>query len=347
MDPHRLDVDIPDPVENRKSTSGRAVRLIYLFGLMVFLGFIIWHFLRFMVFLEGSGTISAKKFVISAPYQMHVETINVIAGSRVKRGDIIATANSFEVDQYRSDLLRSLADLTTREAEFQIRLSIARASLEPTSKRVEIAKEITEKFLTWSHASANLQYRTEIFRELSNAVEASAHAGAESKEISIQLTRIADSKAKLEERLAKIDDEFNDGKILAPIDGVVAFDIAKEGQTILVGDPIGGIYDTNAIYIDWEIPLRRFLEPKVGDTVFITSGYSMIEGTISDIYPISTTLGADRRDFFSSTTQGQTARVKNHGFDQFLPIDSQVVVRMNYTIALDRLFGLFRPTFRK
>lgn len=95
------------------------------------------------------------------------------------------------------------------------------------------------------------------------------------------------------------------------------------------------------------MPLQRLVEPEVGDAVFITSGYSVIEGSISNIFPISTNLGADRRDFFSSTPQGQTARVKNHGFDKLLPIDSQVTVRMNYTIAMNKLLELFRPTFRK
>lgn len=347
MDPHRLDDQIPDPVENRRATSGRIVRWIYAISLLGFSLFLAWHFLRFMVFLEGSGTISAKKIIISEPYNVHIESINVIAGTRVKKGDIIARVKSFEVEQYRSELLRTIADLTTREAEFQIRLSIARASLEPSAKRVAIAKETIEKFNTWANGSESQQYRTEIFRELSIATEAASHALVEASEITIQIDRIGESKAKLTDRLNEIDEEFNDGIIIAPIDGVVAFDIAREGQTIEVGQQIGSVYDTSAIYIDWEMPLRRFVEPKIGDTVFITTGYSMIEGQISEIYPISTNLGADRRDFFSTTTQGQTARVKNHGFDEFLPIDSQVIVRMNYTLAFDRLFQIFRPSFRQ
>jgi hypothetical protein len=95
------------------------------------------------------------------------------------------------------------------------------------------------------------------------------------------------------------------------------------------------------------MPLRRLVEPKVGDKVFITTGYSVLEGSVAVIYPISTNLGADRRDFYSTTPQGQTARVKNHGFDQLLPIDSAVTVRMNYTLALTRLFEMFQPLFRR
>jgi len=337
---------VPDPVENRRSSSGRAVRLVYLLGLLGLALFMAWHFLRFMVFLEGSGTITAKQFMISAPYAVHIDSIEVIAGSRVKKGQVIAVVTSFEVEQYRSELLRAIAEMTAKEAELQIRLSIAQASLMPSVRRLAIAEDITKRFRDFSRGSESSQYRIDIFRELSNAMEFHAHAKAEAEEVSKQLLRLLDSRQKLEGRLAKAEQDYNGGRIVSPIEGVIAFDIAKVGSTILVGQTIGSVYDTAEIYIDWEIPLRRLVEPEVGDAVFITSGYSVIEGTISNIFPISTNLGADRRDFFSTTPQGQTARVKNHGFDQLLPLDSQVIVRMNYTAAMNKLFALFKPAFR-
>lgn len=347
MDPHRLDPDIPDPVENRRSSSGRAVRLVYLVGLLGFALFLAWHFLRFTIFLEGSGTITAKQFQISVPYPVHIDSIEVVAGSRVKRGDVIALVSSFEVEQYQTDLLRSIADIVAREAELQIRLSIAQASLGPSAERLKIAQEVTRRFQAFSSGSESSQYRIDIFRELSNAMAFQAHAEAEATEVSRQLLRQAENRLKLEARLALSVRDFNDGKILSPIDGVVAYGIAQEGSTILIGNPVGSVYDTSEIYIDWEMPLRRLVEPKVGDAVFISSGYSVMEGVITEIFPISTSLGADRRDFFSATPQGQTARVKNQGFDQRLPVDSQVTVRMNYTTAMNRIFELFRPMFRQ
>lgn len=347
MDPHRLDPDIPDPVENRRSSSGRAVRLVYLFGLLGLALFLAWHFLRFIIFLEGSGTITAKQFQISVPYTVHIDNIEVVAGSRVKRGDVIAMISSFEVEQYQTKLLRSIADIVAREAELQIRLSIAQASLGPSAERLKIAEEITRRFQAFSSGSESSQYRIDIFRELSNAMAFQAQAEAEATEVSKQLLRQAENRLKLEARLALSVRDFNGGKILSPIDGVVTYDIALEGATVLVGKSIGSVYDTSDIYIDWEMPLRRLVEPKVGDVVFISSGYSVLEGEIAEIFPISTSLGADRRDFFSATPQGQTVRVKNQGFDQLLPIDSQVTVRMNYTTAMNRLFELFRPMFRQ
>lgn len=347
MDVHRPSPELPDPVENRRASSGKAVRLVYLLGLFGFVAVLSWHFLRFMLFLEGSGTITAKKFFLSVPYSVHIESVEVVAGSRVKRDDVIATVSSFEVQQYQSALLTSISDLLSKESELQIRASIAKDLLLPAALRLEIAKETTARFQKWADGKESTHYRIDIFRELSNATEFSTHAQVEAAEVAKQLLRQRANRLELERRLADSERQFNEGRIVAPIDGVVGFGIAEIGQSVPLGQSIASVYDTSEIYIDWEMPLRRLVEPKIGDKVFITTGYSVMEGSVDVIYPISTSLGTDRRDYFSTTPQGQTARVKNHGFDALLPIDSAVTVRMNYTVAMTKLFEVFQPLFRK
>jgi len=242
LDPRRLDPDIPDPVENRRSSSGRTVRFVYLAGLLLFAAFLTWHFLRFTIFLEGSGTISARQYQVSLPYTVHIESVQVVAGSRVRRGEVVAVIDSFEVEEYVSSLLRSIADMTTREAEFQIRLSIARASILPSTHRLKIAEETTKRFLDYARGSESSQYRTDIFRELSDAMEFHTHATVEANEVTRQLLRLAESRLKIETRLAEMELKFNGGKILSPMDGIVAQGIAKDGQTILPGHPIGSFF---------------------------------------------------------------------------------------------------------
>jgi multidrug resistance efflux pump len=189
-------------------------------------------------------------------------------------------------------------------------------------------------------------YRTEVYRENANAKIAFSQAESEAGEIAVQLTRIIGNRLALEERVDKVTREFNDGKIIASVDGIVGATIGLSGETITPGNSIAEIYETSDLYVDWEMPLRRLIEPKVGDAVYISSGYSVIEGTISKIYPISTRLGSERKTNTSRPNQGQTVRVKNHGFDEFLALDSQVTVRMNYSRVTNRFFNLFRSGFR-
>jgi hypothetical protein len=75
----------------------------------------------------------------------------------------------------------------------------------------------------------------------------------------------------------------------------------------------------------------------------MTSGYVVIEGHIDGIFPISTGQGSDRSTQFTGIFQGQRARIRNRGFDKFLPIDSQVIVRMSYSTLVERLFAMMEP----
>jgi multidrug resistance efflux pump len=284
---------------------------------------------------------------LSSPYTVQLLSINVVPGSRVKAGDVIAEVKSFQVDQYVSDLLRAISDQTNKQADLQIRLAIARSTLSPSRKRLEIADNTVTRFSLAAEGVSTLQYRTEVYREHSNAVIAHAQAQAEATEIAAQLTLLNDNKLALEARVIKINAEFNGGRITTPIDGVIGGKISQSGGTIPVGDVVAEVYNTNELYVDWEIPLRRLIEPRVGDPVYITAGYSVIEGKITDIFPISTSLGANRNEGSSYTHRGQTARVKNHGFDTLLAVDSQVTVFMNYSRATNWIVDLFRPSFRK
>ena len=114
----------------------------------------------------------------------------------------------------------------------------------------------------------------------------------------------------------------------------------------MIGDNIAEIFDTSEIYVDWEMPLRRFIEPKIGDKVYITSGFNNLEGEIAEIFPISTPLGTEKKAIYSTTPQGQTVRIKGEELRQ-LALDSYVAVRLNYTTAMDTLFLAIRNLFKK
>jgi multidrug resistance efflux pump len=347
MDPQQLGRDIPDPGESRRASSGRIVRVIYASGVIAIVIALAWHYGRSLIFLEGAGTITAKRYALSAPYTVQVLNIKVVPGSRVKAGDVIAEVKSFQVDQYLSDLLRAISDQTNKQADLQIRLAIARSTLSPSKKRLEIANNTVSRFGLGAEGVSTLQYRTEVYREHSNAVIAFAQAEAESTEITAQLALLTDNRLALEARITRINAEFDGGKIITPIDGVIGGRISQSGGTIPVGEVVAEVYNTNELYVDWEIPLRRLIEPRVGDPVYITAGYSVIEGKITDIFPISTSLGANRNEGSSYAHRGQTARVKNHGFDTLLAVDSQVTVFMNYSRLTNWLVDLFRPSFRQ
>ncbi|NBQ40956.1 MAG: biotin/lipoyl-binding protein, partial [Alphaproteobacteria bacterium] len=69
--------------------SGSIVRFLYACAIVIFIGILGWNFARGLLFLEGTGTISAKKMVIAYPFPVRIKSVNVTPGSDVKAGDVL------------------------------------------------------------------------------------------------------------------------------------------------------------------------------------------------------------------------------------------------------------------
>ena len=127
---HRLDPNIPDPVESRRSAAGRVVRIAYatiVFGVLAFFAI---YFGAPLVFLGGPGTVSAPPYIVSLPYTVQVSQIDLAPGATVKAGQEIALVLSPEQDEIVATYMRALADVAGRTAEFRIKARVAQESLE-------------------------------------------------------------------------------------------------------------------------------------------------------------------------------------------------------------------------
>jgi multidrug resistance efflux pump len=334
---------IIDPVNERRSKSGAFVRAIYAIGIIIFFSIMAWNFGRELFFLEGTGVISSKKRVISYPFPVRVTAVNVVPGSDVHRGDLIANVESFSVEQIGAQLVIQIAELATKIADLEIRKNIAMEIQPFTQKRMSASSDISAKLEAGVAGSGSSQYKMQVYLDHVSAAEANAKINSEIKGIFEQLIVLKKAQTVLEAQYSEIKSMLNGGQIYADIDAVVSADVPIPGEVVQAGDPVFTLFERNDLFVIWEIPLRRLVEPEVGDRVYITSGYSVIEGHIEAIFPISTGQGSNRSTQFTGTFQGQRARVRNRGFDHFLPIESQVVVRMSYTTLINRLFSMLEP----
>ena len=334
---------IIDPVNERRSKSGAFVRAIYAIGIIIFFSIMAWNFGRELFFLEGTGVISSKKRVISYAFPVRVTAVNVVPGSDVHRGDLIANVESFSVEQIGAQLVIQIAELSAKIAELEIRKNIAMEIQPFTQKRMSASSDISAKLEAGVAGSGSSQYKMQVYLDHVSAAEANAKINSEIKGIFEQLIVVKKAQTVLEAQYSEIKSMLNGGQIYADIDAVVSADVPIPGEVIQAGVPVFTLFERNDLFVIWEIPLRRLVEPEVGDRVYITSGYSVIEGHIEAIFPISTGQGSNRSTQFTGTFQGQRARVRNRGFDHFLPIESQVVVRMSYTTLINRLFSMLEP----
>lgn len=126
----RLDPNVPDPVESRRTSSGRIVRFVYALGVTLVLGFFVFRFAAPLIFLSGPGIVSAPREIVSAPYIVQVQRVDVTPGATVQAGTPIALVRSPQVSETLANLTRALAEVTTREAELRVKARLARDSLE-------------------------------------------------------------------------------------------------------------------------------------------------------------------------------------------------------------------------
>ena len=117
----RLDPNVPDPVESRRSATGRFVRFVYALGVLGVLGFFVFRFSAPLVFLSGPGIVSAPREIVSVPYIVQVQRVDVAPGATVQAGTPVALVRSPQVSETQANLVRALAEVTTREAELRIK----------------------------------------------------------------------------------------------------------------------------------------------------------------------------------------------------------------------------------
>ncbi len=333
---NRLDPMLPDPVESRRRAAGRFVRIVYgtcVFGLLLF--FVI-YFGGPLVFLGGSGIVSAPRQVVSLPVTVQVVSLRVEPGDTVAKGAEIAVIRSPQRDETISNYMRGLVDLAGREAELRIRERVARESLPAARAYLELTEEAVNRVEAATSGGMSLNYRLDIRNARAQALKAVASQEAEAAETSAQIETLSGLRQGLQERLDEAERNFAGGRVVAPIAGIVSRRLARAGQSLVAGAAIAEIYDTTGIYVDWYIPNRRLVEPRAGNPVFVVYGNRRITGTIEEILPVSDMLGPPDALAQSQRQSAQIARIRLSPDTPPPPLRADVTIHMYYSSAIGR-----------
>jgi len=334
---NRLDPNIPDPVESRRRASGRLVRIIYgtcIFGL---LAVVIIYFGAPLVFLSGPGVVSAARQEVSLPYIVQVTHTSVAPGDKISAGDEIAQVRSPQHDEIVASYMRALTDLAGREADLRIRARVARDSLGATRAYLQLTEEAVERLeAPSSGTSASLSFRIEILNARAQALKAVTSQEAEAAEASVQIESLNALHQRLQQHLDRIEQDFANGRVVAPIAGIVSRPFAHIGQSLTAGTAIAEIFDTTDIFVDWYVPNHRLVEPKVANDVFVLFGNRRIPGAIAEILPVSDVLGAGRGLSRPDRQSAQIARIRFSPGVEPPALNSTVQIHMFYSNAVAR-----------
>ncbi len=341
---NRLDPNLPDPVESRRRAAGRLVRIAYatiVFGVLAFFAI---YFGAPLVFLGGPGTVSAPPYVVSLPYTVQMTQIDLAPGDTVQAGQEIGQVLSPEQDSIVATYMRAMADIAGRTAELRIKARVAQESLEAARAYMHVTEEAAEHVGAMS--SATVTFRMEVLRERASARKAVVSQEAEIAETAIQLASLDEFIHQLQGRIDEVQRHFGQGRVFAPIAGIVSPGLAHVGQSLVAGTPIAEILDPTDIFVDWYN--ERLVDPKVGNVVSVLFGNRRIPGKIDQILPVSGVYARTQQLLTRDRPATQIARIRLDPDASLPPLNSTVFVRMHYTElsarvagVLVRLFGLY------
>jgi multidrug resistance efflux pump len=341
----RLDPHVPDPVESRRRAAGRFIRITY--GTIVFgvLGFFVIYFGAPLVVLSGPGTVSSSRYVISLPYTVQVRRMDVAPGAEVRAGEEIAQVRSPQKDETVATYMRALAELAGRQAELRIKARVAGDSLEAARAYRQLTEETVQRLENTATANISMSYRVEIARERALASKAVITQEAEIAEAGAQLGVLEKLDQQLRARLDQVELDFADGRIFAPIGGIVSTKLVRVGQSLVAGNAIAEILDPSDVFVDWNIPNARLIDPQVGNAVFVLFGTRRFFGTIAEILPVSDVY-AGTQPMIRDRQSTQIARIRFDPATVPPALNSTVQVHMHYTEPVRRVAGAVVRVFR-
>ena len=340
---NRLDPNVPDPVESRRRAAGRLVRIAYATIVFGVLAFFVIYFGAPFVYLGGPGTVSSPRYMVSLPYTVQVSHIDLVPGAMVKAGEEIGQVLSPEQDSIVATYMRALADISGRTAELRIKARVAQESLEAVRSYMHVTEEAVERIDAMS--TATVTFRMEVLRERASARKAVISQEAEVAESAIQLASLDEFIQQLKGRLDEVQRHFGQGRVSAPIAGIVSTGLAHVGQSLVAGTPVAEVLDPTDIFVDWYIPNERLIDPEVGNEVSVLFGNRRIPGKISQILPVSAVYPGGQQLLTRDRPATQIARIRFDPGAVPPPLNSSVGVRMYYTELSARVANLLVRIF--
>jgi len=152
-------------------------------------------------------------------------------------------------------------------------------------------------------------------QRMSDAVDDAFQGMKEAQEVIAEASVIDDtinsmslSLADLDEAVTLLEQAYNDGRVIAANDGLVANLDIVEGGVVDPGDSLMQIYYDERFVLA-QVPTGTAFDLKNGEQVAIKSGVETYEGRIPRIYPVASKLSEEFQRTFEPTHRRQLVRI--------------------------------------
>jgi multidrug resistance efflux pump len=317
----------PDNLKNQVRAGGQSfARRLYFYcvvGVFVMLG---WTFTGHWFFLDAEGIVTKERTIIAPDYSARVIAIHVKPGDTVKPGMPIATLQSREIIDSIAELSTRRATVASREAQVAGRIETIREVLPGARERRK--KADAGRATINSLAARQLTTAVRIQEAQKEFYEAQREESSLSTELGAlvsELKNVNSTLAEMDFAIKQVQGAYNDGKVVAQIEGTVGPKVPHPGHIVKPGEPLVELYRGN-MFVYAFMPIGRLYSIAPNDNVRITDGQHSFAGRVERIETVTDALPPEFQVNFRSADRQQLFRVV---FDTPPPFAIQAKIKVS------------------
>lgn len=309
---------------DRDWKSGQWTRRIYLVVLALIALVILNYTVGDAVMLRADGMVVRDRYEVAATFPAKVSAVFADQGDRVDGGQVLAKLESAEILKDIAQLSVQFADVSTRDAQLEIRAATTQALMPLAERHAEESARAVERYDSMKGLIPTNRKDEALGSEYLTA-ERLAGLKNESRIITKQLPLIEAAQERAKSALSQLDAFYDQGNIKAPLPGVLGSKVPVPGQVVSFGDVLFELYGTRAEVLAY-LPDMYLFSLNVGDKVRITGGRTSAIGTVEAILPVTDALPPEFQNTFRPRDRGQLMRIA-------LPADNDFAIAQKIEVS--------------
>ena len=319
---------IPDALPNEPRRRRQAViRWIYITGVVGLAAVLGDIFFGGLFYLRSEGLVVGDLAIIAAEFPVTIREIRVHQGDRVRAGDIAAIVSSQSVTEAVARLTGELATREMRLSELRIRAETVDAIVGFAETRHLIAANARKELETlMDRGLLSIEKRTAAVESEYRSEQDLGSLKAERRVIEGEIGSLARVLDEARIAIGELRKLYDQGRMRAPIDGIVGRVAAEQGAVVRAGEPLFEIYGEQR-YVLGYLPTGGLYEIKPGDRVTIETGLQTAEGIVARVEPIAAALPHEFQGAFKPVERQQVIRIEFAQGETPLPLFTKVKLR--------------------
>jgi len=309
-----------------------VIRWLYLTSVLALAIWLGNFFFGDRIFLRSEGLVLGEPAVVAAEYPVTLRDVLVREGETIEAGKTVAIVSSQTVAETLARLSGEVATRSIRQSELRIRSEIVDAVIPVAENREKFAtsarKEL-ETLLENRYLALN-QHTTALENEF-RGVQDLQSLRSEKRIIESELTKMGSALAEAQAAFGDLRRIYDDGRLAAPISGVVTRLAANKGSVVRAGEPIVEL-NGNRRFVLAYLPTGSLYSVNVGDEVMVQTGLQTARGVITRVEPFAAALPREFQRSFIPVERQQVIRVEFLAGESSPPLFTKVSVRSAATL---------------